>query len=89
MEVLAECYQHNDSRSRLRLSSFAKARVDSAEDRRGPNGLGGVNQPWLDSIIRQGQSVLVRAGGDTTKREVAYLIEHGYKQIGEMLIPPQ
>ena len=49
---------------------------------------GGVNQPWLDSIIKNGQSVLVRAGGETTKREIAYLIENGYKQIGDMLIPP-
>jgi RHS repeat-associated protein len=47
----------------------------------------GVNTVWLDSIIAQGQSVLVQAGGQFTQREIAYLLARGYTQYGTLLIP--
>lgn len=49
---------------------------------------GGVNIPWLDSIISNGQVVLVKAGGPSTLKEAAYLLAAGYTRAGEYLVPP-
>jgi RHS repeat-associated protein len=49
---------------------------------------GGVNEPWLDSIIQNGQSVLVKAGGAGTAAEIEYLMNRGYQRVGELLVPP-
>src|SRR6266511_1331703 len=44
---------------------------------------GGVNVPWLNSIIQNGQSVLVKAGGAVTAAEIKYLQEEGgYVRVG-------
>lgn len=46
------------------------------------------NVQWLDSIIRNGQSVLVRAGNKFTQQEIEYLLKAGYQKVGEYMIPP-
>ena len=48
---------------------------------------GGVNVVWLDSIIKQGQAVLVTPGGRITQQEIQYLLQAGYTQVGNMLLP--
>lgn len=48
-----------------------------------------VNVPWLDSIIKQGQTVLVRPGGKFTQEEIKYLLNAGYQRVGEYLLPPR